>query len=50
MATLEKITTQENIAEVPEIRNFTKILFYLRQNNINWRYFNYLKEITTLND
>ena len=50
MATLEKIATREIIAEVPEIRNFTKILFYLRQNNINWRYFNYLKEITTLND
>lgn len=50
MATLEKIVTREIIAEVPEIRNFTKILFYLRQNNINWRYFNYLKEITTLND
>ena len=50
MATLEKIATREIIAEVPEIRSFTKILFYLRQNNINWRYFNYLKEITTLND
>jgi uncharacterized protein (DUF2384 family) len=50
MATLEKIANREIIAEVPEIRNFTKILFYLRQNNINWRYFNYLKEITTLND
>jgi uncharacterized protein (DUF2384 family) len=50
MGTLEKISTRASIAEVPEIRNFTKILFYLRQNNINWRYFNYLKEITTLND
>lgn len=50
MATLEKITRRETIAEVPEISNFTKILFYLRQNNVNWRYFNYLKEITTLND
>lgn len=50
MATLEKIETREIITEVPEIKDFTKILFYLRQNNINWRYFNYLKELTTLND
>lgn len=50
MATLEKMISGEAIADVPEISNFTKILFYLRQNNINWRYFNYLKEITTLND
>lgn len=50
MATLEKMTSGETFAEVPEIKNFTKILFYLRQNNVNWRYFNYLKEITTLND
>ena len=40
----------QNIATIPEISNFTKVLFYLRQNNINWTYFNYLKEITTLND
>lgn len=50
MATLEKMISGETFAEVPEIKNFTKILFYLRQNNVNWRYFNYLKEITTLND
>ena len=50
MATLEKNVKRESIAEVPEISNFTKIHFYLRQNNINWRYFNYLKEMTTLND
>ena len=39
-----------NIFNIPEISNFTKILFYLKQNNINWKYFNYLKEITSLND
>lgn len=50
MATLEKTTRRITIAEVPEISNFTKILFYLRQNNINSNYFNYLKEITTLSD
>lgn len=38
------------ILSIPEVSNFTKILFYIRQNNINWKYFNYLKEITTLND
>jgi uncharacterized protein (DUF2384 family) len=50
MATLERIKSSSQIAEIPEIGNFTKILFYLRQNNVNWIYFNYLKEITTLND
>lgn len=50
MVTLESNVNSENIAEIPEIGNFTKILFYLRNNNINWKYFNYLKEITTLSD
>lgn len=50
MATLERKKSGSQIAEIPEIGNFTKILFYLRQNNVNWIYFNYLKEITTLND
>lgn len=50
MATLEKIARRENIAEIPEIGNFTKILFFIRKNNVNWDYFNYFKEITTLND
>lgn len=49
MATLVK-NTRENIAEIPEIGNFTKVLFYLKKNNVNWTYFNYLKQITTLND
>ena len=38
------------ILNIPGINDFTKVLFYLRKNNINWRYFNYFKEITTLND
>lgn len=46
MATLER----KNIAAIPEIGNFTKILFYLRKNDINFNYFNYFREITTLND
>lgn len=50
MSTLAKSFKTENISNIPEISNFTKVLFYLRQNDINWRYFNYLKEITTLND
>jgi len=50
MASLVKTVNRENIAEIPEISNFTKVLFYLRQNNINWIYFNYFKQITTLND
>ncbi len=49
MSSLSKAGT-EYISNIPEISDFTKILFYLRQNNINWRYFNYLKEITTLSD
>ena len=49
MSSLSKAGT-EYISNIPEISNFTKILFYLRQNNVNWRYFNYLKEITTLSD
>ncbi len=50
MATLSESFTSKSIFNIPEVSNFTKILFYLRQNNINWTYFNYLKEITTLND
>ncbi|MFZ2282631.1 MAG: MbcA/ParS/Xre antitoxin family protein [Lutibacter sp.] len=50
MVTIESNVNSGNIAEIPEIGNFTKILFYLRNNNINWKYFNYLKEITTLSD
>lgn len=50
MVTLESNVNKGNIADIPEIGNFTKILFYLRNNNINWKYFNYLKEITTLSD
>ena len=50
MATLVKNRRRENIAEIPEISNFTKVLFFIRENNVNWNYFNYLKEITTLND
>jgi len=50
MASLVKTVNRENIAEIPEISNFTKVLFYLRQNNINWIYFNYFKQITSLND
>jgi uncharacterized protein (DUF2384 family) len=50
MVTIESNINNGNIAEIPEIGNFTKILFYLRNNNINWKYFNYLKEITTLSD
>lgn len=50
MATAVRNIRKENIAAIPEISNFTKILFYLRKNNIDWTYFNYLKEITTLSD
>jgi uncharacterized protein (DUF2384 family) len=50
MATLVKSRRRENIAEIPEISNFTKVLFFIRENNVNWNYFNYLKELTTLND
>lgn len=50
MVTLESNVNNGSISEIPEIGNFTKILFYLRNNNINWKYFSYLKEITTLND
>jgi uncharacterized protein (DUF2384 family) len=50
MVTLESNVNRGNIAEIPKIGNFTEILFYLRNNNINWKYFNYLKEITTLSD
>ena len=50
MVTSESNVNSGNIAEIPEIGNFTKILFYLRNNNINWKYFNYFKEITTLSD
>ena len=50
MDTLENRTGYANIAAIPEIGNFTNILFYLRKNNVNWQYLNYLKEITTLND
>lgn len=50
MASLVKTVSRGNIAQIPEISNFTKVLFYLRQNNINWVYFNYFKQITTLSD
>jgi len=50
MATFGISSTKQNISTIPEIGNFTKILFYLRNNDVNWNYFNYFKEITTLSD
>ena len=50
MATLGISSVKQNISTIPEIGNFTKILFYLRNNDVNWNYFNYFKEITTLSD
>jgi hypothetical protein len=50
MATLGSSSVKQNIPAIPEIGNFTKILFYLRNNDVNWNYFNYFKEITTLSD
>ncbi len=50
MATFGISSVKQNISTIPEIGNFTKILFYLRNNDVNWNYFNYFKEITTLSD
>ena len=50
MATFGISSAKQNISTIPEIGNFTKILFYLRNNDVNWNYFNYFKEITTLSD
>jgi hypothetical protein len=50
MATFGISSVKQNISTIPEIGNFTKILFYLRNNDVNWDYFNYFKEITTLSD
>jgi len=50
MTTLVKTISRDSIAEIPEIGNFTKVLFYLRQNNIDWIYFSYFKQITTFSD
>lgn len=49
MATLEK-NRNISINQLPEIGNLTKIFFFLKKNDINWKYFNYLKEISTFND
>jgi uncharacterized protein (DUF2384 family) len=35
---------------VPEVNNFTKVLFYLRNNDINWRYYDFLKEVSSFSD
>lgn len=50
MGVLARKTIPLTIAKIPEIGNFTNILFYLEKYNINWVYFNYFKEMTTLSD
>jgi len=50
MTTLAKKIKRTNIAEIPEISNFTKVLFFIKKHDVNWHYFNYLKEISSLND
>ncbi len=50
MTVLERKSIKKNVAEIPEIGNFTKIHFYLRKHDVNWVYFDYFKGITTLSD
>lgn len=50
MGVLARNTIPLTIPKIPEISNFTNILFYLEKHNINWVYFNYFKEMTTLSD
>jgi len=50
MPTLAKKTNRKKIAQIPDISNFTEVLFYIKNNDINWTYFNYFKELTGLSD
>jgi hypothetical protein len=47
---MENVLSKTSIAKIPNIGDFTKILFFLRGNDINWNYFRYFKEISTLSD
>ncbi len=47
---MENVLSKASIAKIPEIGDFTKILFFLRGNDINWNYFKYFREISTLSD
>lgn len=47
---MDNVLSKASIAKIPEIGDFTKILFFLRGNDINFNYFKYFKEISTLSD
>lgn len=47
---MENVLSKVSIAKIPKIGDFTKILFFLRGNDINWNYFKYFREISTLSD
>lgn len=47
---MKNVLNKTSIAKIPEIGDFTKILFFLKGNDINWNYFRYFREISTLSD
>ncbi|HTM97471.1 antitoxin Xre/MbcA/ParS toxin-binding domain-containing protein [Pedobacter insulae] len=40
----------KKIKNIPNIRNYADIFFYIRNHTIDWSYLNYLKELTTFSD
>lgn len=41
---------KKNIDNIPLIRDYTKMFFYLNSNNVDSHYLNFLKNLTSLND
>ncbi|RKD13780.1 hypothetical protein BCY91_09465 [Pelobium manganitolerans] len=47
---MEIALKHEKVAEIPAVNDFAKLFFFLKDNDINWRYFKYFRDISTLND
>ena len=48
MASVVSISKQ--IKNIPHINNYSDVFFYLKNHDIDFRYLNYLKELTTFSD
>ncbi len=38
------------IKNIPDINHYSDIFFYIRNHNVDWKYLNYLKDLTTFSD
>ncbi|WP_282628207.1 MbcA/ParS/Xre antitoxin family protein [Empedobacter sedimenti] len=50
MATVKLKSYKQIIDEIPEVRDFTNVYFYVNRYNIDQKYIQYLDELSTLKD